>query len=345
MDTESGISYDTPSPNTFSYNSPYGMCPHCKGLGYTMQVNEEAIIPDWKKSINNGGIAPLGERREGYLFKELKRMAKKYSFDLGAPLADLNRNIINILLYGDPDQTEPSEEVNITDADRWYTIENGGVEAMLIRSYRDTSSDSIRRWAEQFMEQENCPVCDGYRLKIESLAFKIDGLHIGQVAAFTIDNLYAWLQNIESRLSHKQNEIATEVLKEIRERIQFLLDVGLDYLSLDRPSRSLSGGEAQRIRLATQIGSQLSGVTYILDEPSIGLHQRDNEKLIHSLKQLVQADNSVLVVEHDKDIMLACDYLIDIGPKAGEHGGEIVGKGIPDTFKKIRYHYRSIFIW
>jgi excinuclease ABC subunit A len=335
MDSESGISYDAPSPNTFSFNSPYGMCPACKGLGFHMQVNEEAIIPDPNLSINKGGIAPLGERREGYLFNELKKLSKKYNFNLADPVKDIDRAILNILLYGDPDQESPSEEVNISDADRWYTIENGGVEAMLVRSYRDTSSDSIRRWAEQFMEQETCTSCKGYRLKVESLSFKIDGLHIGQLSEMNIANLMQWLVNIESRLSNKQNEIAFEILKEIRERLGFLLDVGLDYLSLDRPSRSLSGGEAQRIRLATQIGSQLSGVTYILDEPSIGLHQRDNEKLIHSLKKLVTTDNSVIVVEHDKDIMLACDYLIDIGPAAGVHGGQIVAEGIPSSFEGL----------
>ncbi|MEZ4978159.1 MAG: excinuclease ABC subunit UvrA [Chitinophagales bacterium] len=335
MDSESGISYDTPSPNTFSYNSPYGMCPSCKGLGYTMQVNEDAMIPDSSLSINKGGIAPLGERREGYLFKELKRLAKKYNFNLADPVKDLDRSILNLLLYGDPNQEEPSDDVEISDADRWYSIENGGVQSMLVRSYRETSSDSIRRWAEQFMEQEPCETCEGYRLKKESLSFKIDGLHIGQMAAMNLGNLVRWLDNIEARLSVKQREIATEVLKEIRERLSFLLDVGLEYLSLDRSSRSLSGGEAQRIRLATQIGSQLSGVTYILDEPSIGLHQRDNERLINSLQKLAAGDNSVLVVEHDKDIMLACDYLIDIGPGAGEHGGEIVAQGTPDSFKTV----------
>jgi len=334
MDSESGISYDAPSPNSFSYNSPYGMCMDCKGLGYNMQVNEESIIPDPKLSINQGGIAPLGVRREGYLFKELKRLSKKFKFNLGEPVGDMDREILNLLLYGDPNQEKLFDDLNISDADRWYTIENGGVEAMLVRSYRDTTSDSIRRWSEQYMEQETCPTCNGYRLRIESLSFKIDGLHIGQLSAMNMGSLSQWLVDIESRLSNKQNEIAVEVLKEIRERISFLLDVGLDYLSLDRPARSLSGGEAQRIRLATQIGSQLSGVTYILDEPSIGLHQRDNEKLINSLKKLAESDNSVLVVEHDKDIMLACDYLIDIGPGAGEHGGEIVAQGVPESFKK-----------
>ena len=336
MDKESGISYDAPSPNSFSYNSPYGMCPSCKGLGYKMQVNEDSMLPDKKLSINKGGIAPLGIRRDGYLFKELKRLSKKFNFNLAEPVGEMDRDTLNLLLYGDPKQVTPSEEVNISDADRWYTIENGGVEAMLIRSYRDTTSDSIRKWAEQYMEQETCPSCKGHRLKKESLSFKIDGLHIGQISAMNINSLFQWLEDIERRLSIKQNEIAVEVLKEIRERLSFLLDVGLEYLSLDRPARSLSGGEAQRIRLATQIGSQLSGVTYILDEPSIGLHQRDNVKLIASLKKLAESDNTVIVVEHDKDIMLACDYLVDIGPAAGEYGGEIVAEGIPDSFKNVK---------
>jgi excinuclease ABC subunit A len=305
----------------------------CKGLGYNMQVNEESMIPNPKLGINQGGIAPFGVRREGYLFKELKRLSKKHKFNLAEPVGEMDRTTLNLLLYGDPSQESPSDELNVSDADRWYTIEHGGVEAMLIRSYRDTTSDSIRKWAEQYMEQETCPTCKGYRLRVESLSFKIDGLNIGQLSAMNIGSLSLWLNDIESRLSKKQNEIAVEVLKEIRERLSFLLDVGLDYLSLDRPARSLSGGEAQRIRLATQIGSQLSGVTYILDEPSIGLHQRDNQKLINSLKKLAEADNSVLVVEHDKDIMLACDYLIDIGPGAGEYGGEIVAQGVPDSFK------------
>jgi len=336
MDANTGLSYEMPSPNSFSYNSPYGMCPTCKGLGFKMQVLEANMIPNLKLSIYNGGIVPLGEKREGQLFEELKKLSKKYKFSLSDPLETLPRKALNLILYGDEKRSEPSpgEEDNINfDTDRWYTIEGGGVEAMLKRSFKETSSDAIRRWAEQFMEQETCTSCNGYRLKKESLHFKINGLHIGKLSAMNLGTLQNWLTDIETRLSHKQNEIARDVLKEIRERIGFLLDVGLEYLSLDRPARSLSGGEAQRIRLATQIGSNLSGVTYILDEPSIGLHQRDNERLIKSLKKLAESDNSVIVVEHDKDIMLACDYLIDLGPGAGELGGELVGQGIPSSFK------------
>ena len=335
MDAETGLSYDTPSPNSFSYNSPYGMCSTCKGLGYQMQVNEETMIPNPRLSINKGGIAPLGERREGYLFKELKKLAKRHTFSLSEPVETLDRKVLNVILYGSEDNDTPTLEDISQESDRWYTIENGGVEAMLKRSFNETTSDSIRRWSEQFMEQETCSSCNGHRLKKESLHFKINGLHIGELSRMNLDLLNTWFVDIEERLSNRQNEIAKDVLKEIRERIGFLLDVGLDYLSLNRPARSLSGGEAQRIRLATQIGAELSGVTYILDEPSIGLHQRDNERLIRSLVRLTQASNSVIVVEHDKDIMLACDYLIDIGPAAGEHGGVIVGEGVPESFKKI----------
>jgi excinuclease ABC subunit A len=339
MDASTGLSYEVPSPNTFSYNSPYGMCTSCKGLGYKMQILEEAMIPDPRISIYKGGIAPLGEHREGILFTELKKLAKKHKFSLTDPIESLPRKVINLILYGDEKRSEPSpddEENIIYDTDRWYTIEGGGVESMLKRSFKESSSDSVRRWAEQFMEQETCSSCNGYRLKKESLYFKINGLHIGQLAEMNMDTLQNWFDDIESRLSARQNEIARDVLKEIRERIGFLTDVGLDYLSLNRPARSLSGGEAQRIRLATQIGSQLSGVTYILDEPSIGLHQRDNERLIFSLKKLAEGDNSVIVVEHDKDIMLACDYLIDLGPGAGEHGGQLVGHGSPDSFRQFQ---------
>lgn len=340
MDADSGLSYDMPSPNTFSYNSPYGMCPSCKGLGFKMQVSEESMIPDARLSINKGGIAPLGEKREGYLYKELKRLSRKYKFSLTDPVESIPRNILNLILFGDEKKSTPSEvdddEDLAYDSERWYTIEGGGVESLLKRSFKSTSSDAIRRWAEQFMEYQTCESCNGYRLKKESLHFKINGLNIGELSAMNFGMLANWFEGIEERLSKKQNEIAKDVLKEIRERIGFLLDVGLEYLSLDRPSRSLSGGEAQRIRLATQIGSQLSGVTYILDEPSIGLHQRDNERLINSLKKLAAGDNSVIVVEHDKDIMLACDYLIDIGPGAGELGGEIVAEGVPAKFKEFK---------
>lgn len=343
MDADSGLSYDKPSPNSFSFNSPYGMCKSCRGLGFKMQVSEEAIIPNPKLSISRGGLAPIGIRKEGLLYNELKRFAKKYKFSLNEPIQSLPKKLINVLLYGTEDSDTPPFDPNLDDAERWYTIENGGVEAMLQRSYKVSSADSVRRWAEKFMEQETCPICEGYRLKKQSLFFKINEKHIGELSKMNIDDLAAWFKNLEKYLSNKQNLIAKDILKEIRARIGFILDVGLDYLSLDRPARSLSGGEAQRIRLATQIGAELSGVTYILDEPSIGLHQRDNHKLIASLRDLTNADNTVIVVEHDKDIMLASNYLIDIGPGAGKFGGEIVAKGTPKDFLKFK-HPTSLFL-
>lgn len=333
MDSDSDLSYDKPSPNTFSFNSPYGMCKYCKGLGFTMQVSAENMLPNPKLSISQGGLAPLGVRKEGHLYNELKRFAKKYKISLSKPIETLPQKAINVLLYGSEDIDQPSP--NISDAERWYTIENGGVEGMVQRAYQNSNADSVRRWAEQFMEKETCPQCNGFRLKKESLYFKVNEKHIGELAQMNINALQNWFHDIEKHLSQKQQTIAKDILKEIRARLGFILDVGLDYLSLNRPARSLSGGEAQRIRLATQIGAELSGVTYILDEPSIGLHQRDNQRLINSLKALAKADNSVLVVEHDKDIMLASDYLIDIGPQAGKFGGEIVGKGRPKEFLKL----------
>jgi len=335
MDSESGLSYDKPSPNTFSFNSPYGMCPNCKGLGYKMQVSEEAMLPNPKLSIAKGGLAPIGIRKEGQLFQELKKFAKKYKFSLTDPLETLPKNVLNVLLYGTEDDDTPTFDDDLDTSERWYTIENGGLAGMLQRSYRVSDADSVRRWAEQFMERETCPSCEGFRLKKESLFFKINESHIGNLAEMNIDDLNEWFSDLEKHLSNKQNLIAKDILKEIRSRLGFILDVGLDYLSLNRPARSLSGGEAQRIRLATQIGAELSGVTYILDEPSIGLHQRDNQRLINSLVALTKADNSVIVVEHDKDIMLASDYIIDIGPGAGVHGGEIVGQGTPKEFLKF----------
>jgi excinuclease ABC subunit A len=351
MDADSGLSYDKPSPNSFSFNSPYGMCKSCRGLGFQMQVSPDAIIPDNKLSIARGGLAPIGIRKEGQLYDELKRFAKKYKFSLNDPIMSLSKEVLNVLLFGIEDiDAPPSSSIDgqadgskFDDAERWYTIENGGIEGMLQRSYRGSSTDSVRRWSEQFMNQESCPSCNGYRLKKQSLYFRVNEKHIGELSKMNIDDLGAWFQDIEQYLSKKQNLIAKDILKEIRARIGFILDVGLDYLSLDRPARSLSGGEGQRIRLATQIGAELSGVTYILDEPSIGLHQRDNHKLITSLKELTKADNTVIVVEHDKDIMLASEYLIDIGPGAGKFGGEIVGQGTPKEFLKLK-HPTSLFL-
>lgn len=335
MDPESGVSYDEPSPNTFSFNSPYGACPHCNGLGYTYEVNEDSLIPDSSKTIKEGGIAPVGSMRNNYIFKQLKKLARKHDFSLYDPVKKLPKEVVEIILYGEDPDAEMDAGLDDIE-DRWYTLEYGGVVGMLRRCFKGTSSDSIRRWAEDFMDSVDCKHCDGYRLKKESLHFKIDDKHIGELAELSVTSLAAWFDGLEERMSERQNIIARDLLKEIRARIGFLLDVGLDYLSLNRPARSLSGGEAQRIRLATQIGSKLSGITYILDEPSIGLHQRDNHRLIKALKELRDAGNTVIVVEHDKDIMLECDYLIDMGPGAGKHGGDIVGEGTPKEVLSLR---------
>jgi excinuclease ABC subunit A len=334
MCIDSGISYEEPSPNTFSFNSPYGACNTCNGLGVTYEVNRKVIIPDEKISINRGGILPMGEQRDNFIFKELGLIARKFKFNLNDPISKIPDEALNYILYGDAEETAFDEEDLVIEDydDRWYTLSKGGLVGLLKRCFRFTTSEGIRSWAEGFMEQHTCPTCNGTRLKKESLWFKIDEKNVGELAQMDLTDLQKWFSGLEERLSEKQNLIAKELLKEIRARISFILDVGLDYLALDRPSKSLSGGESQRIRLATQIGSQLSGITYILDEPSIGLHQRDNRKLIAALKQLAANPNTVLVVEHDKDIMLESDYIIDIGPRAGEHGGKIVAHGTPEEF-------------
>jgi excinuclease ABC subunit A len=335
MCPESGISYEEPSPNTFSFNSPYGACPKCNGLGVTYEVSRETIIPDENVSIAKGGVLPFGETRDNFIFKELNEIAKKYKFSLTTPISKIPKDALNYILFGNGTEETIEEEIEIHDFDdRWYTIKKGGLVGMLKRCFRATSSDGIRNWAEGFMDAMPCEDCNGTRLRKESLFFKIDEKNIGELAAMDIVQLANWFETLDSRLSERQLTIARELLKEIRSRIQFILDVGLNYLSLNRPAKSLSGGESQRIRLATQIGSQLSGITYILDEPSIGLHQRDNHQLIKALRKLSDAPNTVLVVEHDKDIMLESDYIIDIGPGAGEHGGKIIAQGTPAEFKK-----------
>ena len=344
MCEDSGISYEEPSPNAFSFNSPYGACPVCKGLGNVYQVNHDAIIPDKKLSINEGAIAPLGEEREAYVFKQVQQLAKKHKFSLDKPIKDLPESALNLLLFGNEnkDIEDNGNEytqlnpINTLSEKEYAAGEYEGVVNMIRRWFHsDTTNESLRGWVEKFMILEACPSCHGKRLKKETLWFKIDGKNIAELSEMDLVKLLAWFNGIEDRLNKKQNIIARDILKEIRERIQFLLDVGLTYLSLNRPSKSLSGGESQRIRLATQIGSQLQGITYILDEPSIGLHQRDNHQLIKALKNLRDIGNSVLVVEHDKDIMLAADYLIDIGPDAGKHGGEVVATGTPKNFLKL----------
>lgn len=330
MCIDSGISYEEPSPNTFSFNSPYGACPRCKGLGKVYAVNMQHVLPDMTKSINDGAIAPLGVERDSWSYQMATALAKKNKIPLDKPIKDIPAKQLNLLLYG-------NEEGVIT-----YSAESGdaytekviqhnyeGIVNMVLRWFAETSSEAIRSWAESFMELNACPECNGARLKRESLFFRVDDKNIAELSDMSLLRLMEWFADIEPRLSNKQNTISKDILKEIRDRLSFLLDVGLHYLTMDRPTRSLSGGESQRIRLATQIGSQLTGITYILDEPSIGLHQRDNQRLINALKSLRDSGNSVLVVEHDKDIMLASDHLIDIGPAAGFHGGRIVSAGTP----------------
>ncbi|MDI3322617.1 excinuclease ABC subunit UvrA [Pinibacter soli] len=336
MCEDTGISYEEPSPNSFSFNSPYGACPVCKGLGTVYQVSMDKIIPDNTISISDGAIAPLGEEREAFVFKQVQQMARRYKIDLKKPVKDLPQRSLNLLLYGNEEGEDEAvmDFENVSSEGTVYTEEFEGIVPQLKRWFAASNSDAIRDWAEKFMDLKTCPSCKGARLRKESLWFKVDEKNIAEISELNLDKLMVWFTGIEKRLSSKQNTIAKDILKEIRERLQFLLDVGLTYLTINRSSKTLSGGESQRIRLATQIGSQLQGITYILDEPSIGLHQRDNHRLIDALKNLRDIGNSVLVVEHDKDIMMASDYLVDIGPKAGKHGGSIVAQGTPDEVLK-----------
>lgn len=328
---DTGISYEEPSPNSFSFNSPYGACPHCKGLGSVYSIDLDAVIPDRSVSIEDGGIAPLGAERDAGIFQQVKRIAKKHSIPTNKPLSEIPQEKINILLYSDG-KADTDLEIDLDEVvnGSMYGQAFEGVVPMLKRWFSaQDSSNHIKEWVEKFMELKTCPTCDGQRLRKESLWFKVDERNIAQLSDLDLTKLEKWFSHIERRLSDKQNIIAKDILKEIRDRLGFLLNVGLTYLTLNRPTRSLSGGESQRIRLATQIGSQLQGITYILDEPSIGLHQRDNMRLISALENLRDIGNSILVVEHDKDIMLASDYLVDIGPGAGRLGGAIVAQGTP----------------
>ena len=335
MCEDTGISYEEPSPNSFSFNSPYGACPTCKGLGQVYTIDMKAIIPDDGLSINEGAIAPLGGEREAYIFRQVQTLSKKYKFSLDKPVKDLPQKTLNFLLYGKEDPSENELQFDDETIDEnIYSGEFEGVVNQVKRWFATSTSEAIQRWAEGFMELTTCQTCGGTRLKKESLWFKVDEKNIAELSELDLVQLIKWFDGIEDRLNDNQKIIAKEIIKEIRERLQFLLDVGLTYLSLNRPTRTLSGGESQRIRLATQIGSQLQGITYILDEPSIGLHQRDNHQLIKALKNLRDIGNSVLVVEHDKDIMLAADHLVDVGPKAGYHGGKIMAQGTPDEVLK-----------
>ena len=327
-----GISYPSPEPNTFSFNSPKGMCPDCNGLGHVYEVNENKIFPNKKLSIKGGGVAPLGEYKNSWAFKQIETIAQRYNFELTDPISQIPDEAIQILLYGGKESFEVDSKT--LGVKRLYKIDYEGISNFIKSQFHEANSTSIKRWAKEYMDKIECPTCDGTRLKQESLYFKIDDKNIADLSNMDITDLADFFKGLEKKLEGNQLKIAEEIIKEIKTRIQFLLDVGLDYLSLNRSSKSLSGGEAQRIRLATQIGSQLVGVLYILDEPSIGLHQRDNERLIKSLESLRDLGNSVIVVEHDRDMIERADHVIDIGPKAGKHGGEIISEGKPADLKK-----------
>lgn len=334
----SGISYDEPAPNTFSFNSPYGACPKCNGLGTIPEIDMSVVIPNPKKSIRQGGLAPIGEYKNNWIFNELDQIGKKYGYTLNTPVEDIPEEAMSVILYG---SDEISGNIH-SHAGHDITFE--GIVSFLINQYEETSSQSVKKWAQSFMVKNICPECNGTRLKKESLWFKINEKNIAELSNMDLSELQNWLQQLPAHLTDKQKTIATEVLKEITKRVGFLLDVGLDYITLNRSTRSLSGGESQRIRLATQIGSQLVGVLYILDEPSIGLHQRDNKRLITALKELRDLGNTVIVVEHDRETIEAADYVIDLGPGAGNFGGNVVATGTPEETlnqESLTAHYLS----
>ncbi len=332
MCPSSGISYPNPEPNNFSFNSPKGACPCCNGLGTVNEINLQKIIPNPKASIKNGGFTPLGEYKSSWIFKQLEIIAQKYDFKITDAIETIPKEAMDMILYGGNEKfSVVSKVMGIT---KDYKIDFEGISNFIKNQYDNSDSASIKRWAKEFMDENDCPECEGTRLRKESLYFKLNGKNIGELVQMDVAELSEWFADLPNHLSEKQQVISTEILKEITARLQFLLDVGLNYLSLNRSSKSLSGGEAQRIRLATQIGSQLVGVLYILDEPSIGLHQRDNERLIKSLESLRDIGNSVIVVEHDKDMIERADYVIDIGPKAGRFGGQIISKGTPKELLK-----------
>lgn len=327
-----GISYAKPEPNNFSFNSPKGACECCNGLGVINEINLKKIIPDEKLSIKNGGLAPLGTEKKSWIFKQLEIIAEKYKFSLNDPISKIPSEAMDIILKGGQESfSVVSKVAGIT---KNYKIDFEGINNFIKNQFEESESSSIRRWAKEFMDEIECPECNGTRLKKEALYFRFADKNIGELIQMDIETLIQWFKEVDSKLSSKQKSIASEILKEINSRLSFLEDVGLTYLSLNRSSRTLSGGEAQRIRLATQIGSQLVGVLYILDEPSIGLHQRDNERLIKSLESLRDIGNSVLVVEHDKDMIERADYVIDIGPRAGKNGGKIISAGTPKELLK-----------
>jgi len=331
MCPSTGISYPAPEPNTFSFNSPKGMCKRCNGLGHVYEVNELKIFPNKKLSIEAGGIAPLGPYKKSWAFKQIETIAQRYGFQLSDAINKIPADAINILLNGGQESFEI--ESKILGVNRTYNIDYEGICNFIKNQFEESDSTSIKRWAKEYMDRITCPVCNGARLRQESLHFKIDKKNIAELSQMDIAEVAEFFEGLESKLDGNQLKIAEEIIKEIKTRIRFLLDVGLDYLSLNRSSKSLSGGEAQRIRLATQIGTQLVGVLYILDEPSIGLHQRDNNRLIKSLEALRDIGNSIIVVEHDRDMIERADHVIDMGPRAGHHGGEIISEGTPNELK------------
>ena len=327
-----GISYSDPAPNNFSFNSPQGACPHCKGLGIINQIDLGKVIPDKELSIYEGGIVPLGKYKNQMIFWQIDAILKKHDCELKTPIKEIPDDALQEVLYGSLEDVRIDKEVVHTSSD--YFVAYNGVVKYLRNVMENDESASGQKWADQFLAECECPECHGQRLNREALSYKIWDKNISELGNMDISELREWLEHVEEHLNHQQQQIAHEILKEIRTRLDFLLEVGLDYLALNRQSASLSGGESQRIRLATQIGSQLVNVLYILDEPSIGLHQRDNERLIHSLKELRDLGNTVIVVEHDEDMMREADYIVDIGPKAGRKGGEVVFQGTPKEMLK-----------
>ena len=322
-----GIAYQDPEPNTFSFNSPYGACPKCNGLGTIIQVDMKKIIPDPSLSLKKGGLAPLGEYKNNSVFSQLEAIGTRYGFTLDTPISEIPENAMSIILYGSSESFTVTREYLGTQST--YSSPFEGIVNVIRKMSEDNAPASILKWANSFMNEVECPECQGQRLKKEALYFRLNGKNIAELANMDVNALSKWLDELPKHLDEKQKEISHDILIEIKKRISFLLNVGIDYLSMNRPAKSLSGGESQRIRLATQIGSQLTGILYILDEPSIGLHQRDNHRLIESLKELRDIGNSIIVVEHDKDTMLAADHIIDIGPGAGVNGGNIVFEGTP----------------
>lgn len=333
MCPDSGISYSDPEPNNFSFNSPYGACPHCKGLGEIPDIDLKKLFPDKSKSIRQGGIAPIGEYKNIWIFNQIETMGMRWGFNLDTPISQISQEAIDGILYGIQDGYKVQEKLD-TGVIQTKTIDFEGIVNFILTQYNETESPQIKKWASEFINNTTCPVCHGTRLKEESLAFKINGLNIAEYASMDIIALKSAVDEMETCFDEQKQQIAHEILRELKSRINFLLDVGLDYLSLNQGANTLSGGESQRIRLATQIGSQLVGVLYILDEPSIGLHQRDNQRLIESLYKLRDIGNSVFVVEHDEEMMQHADQIIDLGPGAGRFGGEIVAQGTPKEIEQ-----------